>query len=113
MRADSRQSTWALGRLVAANKYVRIAGTRTFGRIPASLIDKRVSALSDLSPQLRVVTVLFYFDDLKTQDIARILRIPHATVRTRLARARERLKSMLGDDAGPPSETKKVKQYAY
>jgi len=47
-------------------------------------------ALSDLSPQLRDVTVLFYLDDLKSEEIAGILGIPHATVRSRLARARKR-----------------------
>src|SRR5665213_3541663 len=47
-------------------------------------------ALATLSPELRDVTVLFYFDDLKSAAIASILGIPHATVRTRLARARAR-----------------------
>jgi len=54
-------------------------------------------ALSVLSPALREVTVLFYFDDLKSEEIARVLRVPHATVRTRLARARERLRAQLGN----------------
>jgi len=64
-------------------------------------------ALADLSPELRDVTVLFYFDDLKTADIAAILGIPHPTVRTRLARARERLRAILtnyGDEL-PPERT--------
>lgn len=52
-------------------------------------------ALATLSPELRDVTVLFYFDDLKSDDIAAILRIAHPTVRTRLARARERLRDLL------------------
>jgi RNA polymerase sigma-70 factor (ECF subfamily) len=54
-------------------------------------------ALATLSPELRDVTVLFYFDDLKSEQIASILGIPHATVRTRLARARDRLRGLLGD----------------
>jgi RNA polymerase sigma-70 factor (ECF subfamily) len=54
-------------------------------------------ALATLSPELRDVTVLFYFDDLKSDEIAAIVRIPHATVRTRLARARERLRGILHD----------------
>lgn len=37
--------------------------------------------------------MLFYFDDLKTDDIAKILGIAHPTVRTRLARARKHLRS--------------------
>lgn len=70
-------------------------------------------ALADLSPQLRDVTVLFYFDDLKTEEIARILGVPHATVRTRLARARERLRSTLGDYAiEPHAFVKEVNQHA-
>lgn len=70
-------------------------------------------ALAELSPPLREVTVLFYFDDLKTEEIAHILGIPHATVRTRLARARERLRATLGDYAiEPPATVREVKQHA-
>jgi RNA polymerase sigma-70 factor (ECF subfamily) len=62
-------------------------------------------ALAALPLELREVTVLFYFDDLKGDEIAAILRIPHATVRTRLARARERLRGLLDDydDASSPA----------
>ena len=55
-------------------------------------------ALADLPPELRDVVVLFYFDDLKSEAIATALGVPHATVRTRLMRARERLRILLGDD---------------
>lgn len=54
-------------------------------------------ALATLSPELRDVTVLFYFDDLKSEEIAAILGVAHPTVRTRLARARERLRGLLDD----------------
>jgi RNA polymerase sigma-70 factor (ECF subfamily) len=69
-------------------------------------------ALGTLSPQLRAVTVLFYFDDLKTEEIAGILGVAHATVRTRLARARERLRSVLVDDIQAQADAKEVKQNA-
>jgi RNA polymerase sigma-70 factor (ECF subfamily) len=59
-------------------------------------------ALAELSHPFREVMVLFYFDELKTEEIAGILRVPHATVRTRLARARERLRIALGDYAFDP-----------
>jgi RNA polymerase sigma-70 factor (ECF subfamily) len=55
-------------------------------------------ALGSLSPELRDVVVLFYFDDLKSVDIAAILGVAHATVRTRLARARAQLRGLLDDD---------------
>lgn len=69
-------------------------------------------ALAGLSPHLRDVTVLFYFDDLKTEEIAEILGVAHATVRTRLARARERLRPVLLDDTEPNAEQKGVNQHA-
>lgn len=64
-------------------------------------------ALAALPPDLRDVAVLFYFDDLRSVDIAGILRIAHATVRTRLARARDRLRGLLddyGNDTSPARE---------
>jgi len=62
-------------------------------------------AVGALSLELRDVIVLFYFDDLKTGEIAAILRIPHPTVRTRLARAREHLRGLLDDySTGPRAE---------
>jgi RNA polymerase sigma-70 factor (ECF subfamily) len=59
-------------------------------------------ALAALPPALRDVTVLFYFDDLKSNEIAAILGIAHATVRTRLARAREHLHGLLEDYGDEP-----------
>lgn len=57
-------------------------------------------ALGALSAEQRTVCVLYYFDDFTTAEIAQILRVPHPTVRTRLARARERLAGLLDDYAG-------------
>jgi RNA polymerase sigma-70 factor, ECF subfamily len=54
-------------------------------------------ALAALPPELRDVVVLFYFDDLRSEEIAAVLGVRHPTVRTRLARARERLRGLLGD----------------
>ena len=69
-------------------------------------------ALATLTPELRDVTVLFYFDDLTGEQIALVLRIAHATVRTRLARARERLRGLLDDYRDEPSTAHlEMKQY--
>lgn len=71
-------------------------------------------ALASLPPELRDVTVLFYFDDFKTVEIARILEVAHATVRTRLARARKQLRSHLDDyrnDSAP--EHQEMNQHAF
>lgn len=70
-------------------------------------------ALGHLPPVFRDVTVLHYFDDLKSDEIASILNIPHATVRTRLARARERLRGLLHDYANDPQLSgQEVKHHA-
>lgn len=71
-------------------------------------------ALADLSPELRDVVVLFYFDDLKSEAIATALGIAHGTVRTRLFRARERLRVLLGDDDEKPRIAHgEVQQHAF
>lgn len=43
----------------------------------------------------RAVLLLYYYADYSTAEIARILAVPAATVRTRLARAREQLRHIL------------------
>ena len=73
-------------------------------------------ALDALAPPFRDVAVLFYFDDLPTAEIASILNIPNATVRTRLSRVRAQLRTMLGDyapDAPAALDTPEVRQHAF
>ncbi|WP_200880538.1 sigma-70 family RNA polymerase sigma factor [Clostridium drakei] len=53
------------------------------------------SAVNSLSEDLRIVTTLFYFEDIPQKDIAKILDIPEGTVRSRLSRARNKLYEML------------------
>jgi RNA polymerase sigma-70 factor (ECF subfamily) len=77
---------------------------RSFGGDDSASIDVW-RALAMLSPELRDVTVLFYIDDLKSETIASVLGIPHSTVRTRLARARERLRGLLDDYRDEPLST--------
>lgn len=43
----------------------------------------------------REVVYLYYYDSLKTEEIAEILNMPVNTVKTRLRRAKQRLESML------------------
>lgn len=53
------------------------------------------SLLKSLPEKLRSPVYLFYFENMKTKDIARLLRVSDATVRMRLSRAREKLKNIL------------------
>jgi RNA polymerase sigma-70 factor (ECF subfamily) len=53
------------------------------------------SALARLSPELRVVLQATVLDGLTTREAARALHIPQGTVKTRLVRARTRLREEL------------------
>lgn len=52
-------------------------------------------ALQQLPPKCRVVVHLFYYEGYSSREIASILHIREATVRTRLVRARKLLKQQL------------------
>lgn len=54
-----------------------------------------LAAVNQLPAHYRVVIYLFYYEGYQAAEISRILRIPTATVHTRLARGREKLKPML------------------
>ena len=59
---------------------------------PDDTVRNAVMALPD---KYRDVVVLHYYQSIPTPDVARILRIPQSTVRTRLRRARATLQSQL------------------
>jgi len=51
--------------------------------------------VKDLKEKYRSVFELFYLDELKISEISKILKINEATVKTRLKRAREKLRKTL------------------
>ena len=51
--------------------------------------------LGEIDVKYREVLVLFYFEEKDYEEIAEILRIPKSTVGVRLARARDRLKTII------------------
>ena len=52
-------------------------------------------ALGTIENDLRIVTVLYYYDDISIKDISDILGIPTGTVKSKLSRAREKLYEIL------------------
>ncbi|MFC4618346.1 sigma-70 family RNA polymerase sigma factor [Camelliibacillus cellulosilyticus] len=54
-----------------------------------------VQKVLTLPIKYREVTILFYYEELTTNDIAALLKINRSTVKTRLSRARELLKGKL------------------
>ena len=56
-------------------------------------------AVLALPPESRAVVVLFYYEDLTVEQIAKTLKIPQGPVKSRLSRAREKLRTMLCEEA--------------
>ena len=56
-------------------------------------------AVKSLDERYRLTVMLYYGEGFKTSEVAAILDIPESTVRTRLARAREKLAEMYYPEA--------------
>ena len=57
-------------------------------------------AVCALSPERRAAVVLFYYEGMQIDEIAKALGVPRGTVKSRLSRARKQLKDMLCDKEG-------------
>jgi RNA polymerase sigma-70 factor (ECF subfamily) len=52
-------------------------------------------ALTSLEPELKMVVILFYFEDLSIKEISKVTGTPQGTIKSRLSRARSKLKEKL------------------
>lgn len=52
-------------------------------------------AINSLNEELKLVTILYYYDDFSIKEISETLDIPSGTVKSRLSKAREKLKEKL------------------
>lgn len=53
------------------------------------------TAIMNLEENLRLVIVLYYFEGFQTAEVAKILKIPRGTVKSRLSRARKALRTAM------------------
>ncbi len=72
---------------------VFVSSDDAFGTLKADLY----GAVMQLSKKERAVIHLFYYEDLSVKDIAKMLKMKESAVKTRLNRARNKLKEQLGD----------------
>jgi RNA polymerase sigma-70 factor, ECF subfamily len=49
---------------------------------------------------MRTVIILYYFEDISSKDISKILEVPEGTVKSRLSRAKEKLGKILSIGKG-------------
>lgn len=102
LRSAEAFRVWAYR--IVAREALRVAKRNVNAPLAAetsylSDLDTRVDvlmALTQLSPDLRAVIVLQYYAELSSGEIASVLGIPSPTVRFRLARARQALRTILG-----------------
>lgn len=57
-----------------------------------------LSAVMELPRKYRIVIYLHYYEGYSTPEIAKLMKVPEATVRTQLRRGRESLKNKLKED---------------
>ena len=67
-------------------------------KTPPFEIDEVLGAILTLPPDQKTAVYMHYYEGYTTAEIAAYLRCPHATVRSRLLRARKTLKHKLGGD---------------
>jgi RNA polymerase sigma-70 factor, ECF subfamily len=84
---------------VLAERLVSSGSSPSAGLLAAELRDRVRSALEALEPRDREVLVLRYLEQLATKEIAAVLGISEAAVKTRHRRALERLRRILDESS--------------
>ena len=79
----------------------RTCGLEACAQIPApeATDGSLLEAVEQLAPHYRAVIYLYYYEGYQAAEIGKIPGIPTATVHTRLARGRAKLKELLGGTA--------------
>jgi len=113
-RGDASFSTWLTK--IAVRRAMKVLKRRQI--VPATLTHEPVSgsagpadrtsaaerngrvldAVDALPAKLRVAFVLRFVEEMSGEEVARVLGVPHGTVRSRLHEARRRLAQQLGED---------------
>ena len=103
LRSDLYFKTWLIKILVNECNYIVRANKKT-----ANLVETEpacsnspyenfelFSVVQSLDSDLRIVTLLFYYEGLPQKDIAEVLELPVGTVSSRLSRSREKLRALI------------------
>ena len=69
------------------------------GSSEQEIVDRKVimDAVMSLPEHYRIIVYLYYYEEYSIGQISNILKIKETTIQTRLSRARDKLKSALGD----------------
>ncbi|PKM77146.1 MAG: RNA polymerase subunit sigma-24 [Firmicutes bacterium HGW-Firmicutes-15] len=59
--------------------------------------DELTNSLNYLEDDQKIVVILFYYEDMSLKDISKTLHVPEGTVKSRLYRAKGKLRDILGN----------------
>lgn len=80
-------------------KKKRIDLQEDMGRLNLTYEDKNQNELlwiiDELDEEFRVILILFYYEDMSQKEISKVLNISQGTVKSRLSRAKAKLKNIL------------------
>jgi RNA polymerase sigma-70 factor (ECF subfamily) len=94
----NRSIDWVRARRRRAEVSVEVAAQGTAAAPPRELSDELTAALAALEPDQRALIVLRHLLGYRGSELARMMDLPPATVRTQLARALARLRGVLEEE---------------
>lgn len=104
LRKTSSAKSWLMQILVnsskkialQSNKYVLLENEIQYEQAEEFKDDNMWETVMELDEEFREVVVLYYYEQFSVREIGKMLRIPEGTVKSRLARAREKLLRIIG-----------------
>lgn len=91
--------------IIAKNKKIgnvvdisEVQDVKTFDKYDSDSVVAK--ALNEIDEDLKVVTVLYYYDGFSVKEISEMIDIPEGTVKSRLSRARDKLYIILKREEG-------------
>ena len=81
---------------VQSNNYVLLENEIQYEQAEEFKDDDMWETVMELDEEFREVVVLYYYEQFSVREIGKMLRVPEGTVKSRLARAREKLLRIIG-----------------
>ena len=81
---------------VQSNKYVLLENEIQYEQAEEFKDDDMWETVMELDEEFREVVVLYYYEQFSVREIGKMLMVPEGTVKSRLARAREKLLRIIG-----------------
>ncbi|WP_409250772.1 sigma-70 family RNA polymerase sigma factor [Bacillus sp. SCS-153A] len=106
LKEDKYFKTWLIRILInecyaLIEKRKVVIPVESWNESDQSEIDLKLSvqeAVSSLNDSLRIVTTLFYFEDMSIKEISDAVNIPEGTVKSRLSTARQQMMAFLEEE---------------